>query len=267
MKDTRLHGALPSFNNNALKGVLVENCYFNLTLNAIWASSAPLEILSLSYNFISGSLPDKPDALSSLTFLDVNHNQMQGTLPLSWLQPGNLMSHISILNVGHVWEESQAHTDWKQQLCLKKALYDTDITGQRAAILPALKESLSAFADHTITAGVYNMDYSSWLQSGTALILETLSGLVHVTDNQLTSVKDICANRGSDKVLLIVWLVFLASALLIVAIYAFQCWFRHKTASSSAKCAPPFQPCKLYLLRCMRHSLVLVGLCFITMTW
>ncbi|KAL3133552.1 hypothetical protein ABBQ38_007402 [Trebouxia sp. C0009 RCD-2024] len=235
LKDTRLHGALPSFNNNALKGVLVENCYFNSTLDAIWASSAPLEILSLSYNFISGSLPDKRDALSGLTFLDVNHNQMQGTLPLSWLQPGNLMPHISVLNVGHVWEASQAHTDWKQQLCLKKALYDTDITGQRAAILPALKQSLSAFADHTITASVYNMGYSSWLQSGDALILETLSGLVQVTDNQLTSVKDICANRGSDRVLLIVWLMFVASALVIVAIYAFQCWFRHKEGFKQCK--------------------------------
>lgn len=228
LADTRLHGQLPSFNNSALKGVLAENCYFNSTLDAIWTSSAPLEILSLADNFLSGNLPDDPAALSHLTFLDVGHNKLQGTVPLSWLQAGNLLSHMSVLSVGQVWDESQAHTNWKQQLCLKKTFYDTDITGQRAAVLPALKESLSAFADHAITAQVFNTAYSSWLQSGNALVLETLNVLVQVTDNQLVSVRGICANRGSDRVLVIVWLMFVASALVIVAIYAFGSWFRHK---------------------------------------
>ena len=267
LKNTRLHGALPAFDNNALKGVLVEDCYFNSTLDAIWTSSAPLEILSLSYNFLSGNLPDKPDALSHLTFLDVNHNKMQGTVPLSWLQPGNLLSHMSILNVGHVWEGSQAHTGWKQQLCLKKSLYDTDITGQRAAVLPALKESLSAFAHYGVTAGVFNSGYSSWLQSGSALILETLSVLVQVTDNQLTSVKDICANRGSDRVLIIVWLMFVASVLFIVILMRLDAGSGTMRALCIGKRALPSQACGLYLPCCMRPSMVSGGLCSIIMTW
>ena len=242
LESTRLHGSLPAFNNTALKAVLLKDCYFNSTLNAVWISSAPLEILSLSYNFLSGSLPDSPDALSELTFLDTSHNKMQGTLPLSWLQAHHLMSHISVLNVGTVWEKSQAQTDWRQQLCLKRMFYDTDITGQRAALLPALKQSLSAFTDHTTAAFVYNTDYSSWLQSG--LTLDALNQLVQGTNNQLTSVRDICANRSSDRVLLVVWLVFAACAMTILTIYVAATWVRHKYGSKQLKvwpCCIPMQ--------------------------
>lgn len=237
---TRLHGSLPAFQNTALKALLLKDCYFNSTVDTVWTSSAPLEILSLSYNSFSGSLPDSPDALSELTFLDTSHNKVQGTLLLSWLQARHLMSHISVLNVGNVWENSQEQTDWRQQLCLKRMFYDTDITGQRAALLPALKQSLSVFTDHTTAAFVYNNDYSSWLQSG--VTIDALNQLVQGTDNQLTSVRDICANRSSDRVLLVVWLVFAACALIVLTIYVAASWFRHKDGSKQLNIWPCFLP-------------------------
>ena len=240
LDSTRLHGSLPAFKNTALEAVLLENCYLNSTLDAVWTSSAPLKILSLSYNFFSGSLPDSPDALSQLTFLDVGHNNIHGTLPLSWLQAHHLMSHISVLNVGNVWDKSLAQTDWRQQLCLKRIFYDTDITGQRAALLPALKHNLSASTDHTTAAFVYNNDYASWLQSG--LTVETLNRLVHGTDNQLTSVRDICANRSSDRVLVVVWLVFAACAMTILTMYVAATWVRHKYGSKQLKVWPCLIP-------------------------
>ena len=96
LHSTQLRGPFPAFNNTTLKAILLKDCYFNSTLNTVWTSSAPLEILSLSHNFFSGSLPDSPNALSQLTILDTSHNKMQGTLPLAWLQADHLLSHISL---------------------------------------------------------------------------------------------------------------------------------------------------------------------------
>jgi len=47
----------------------------------------------------------------------------------------------------------------------------------------------------------------------------TLGYLVQDTNNQLTSVKDICANDDSSHVLLSVWLSFLGSCLFVLGVY------------------------------------------------
>ncbi|KAL0021536.1 hypothetical protein WJX77_005413 [Trebouxia sp. C0004] len=80
----------------------MENCSFDSNLGPLWASLAPLQLISLTNNSLSGSLPDIASALSQLRFLNLVDNCLEGTVPLSWLQAGSLLSHISALTVGQV---------------------------------------------------------------------------------------------------------------------------------------------------------------------
>ncbi len=186
----------------------MENCSFDSDLGPLWASSAPLQVISLTNNSLSGSLPDIASALSQLRFLSLANNPLEVTVPLSWLQAGSLLSHISVLNVGQVWEASLAQTNWRQELCLKKYMYDADVTGQQLALLPALMQHLSSIADYTDAARVYNDGLNSWLQSSDYLDVEFEDLL-----------QDICANHDSRKVLLVVWIVFGRCCLLALVAY------------------------------------------------
>jgi hypothetical protein len=218
LANTQLHGTLPSFSNSGLSVIAMENCSFDSNLGPLWASSAPLQLISLTNNSLSGSLPDIASALSQLQFLNLANNRLEGTVPLSWLQEGSLLSHISVLNVGQVWDASLAQTNWRQELCLKKYLYDADVTGQQLALLPTLVQHLSSVADYTDIAGVYNDGLYSWLQSSDYLDVE-FEDLLQNVNSQLASVPDICANHDSRKVLLVVWIVFAGCCLLALMAY------------------------------------------------
>jgi len=117
---TKLHGRVPSFNNSLLAAIMLHSCFFSSDLGLFWSSSAPLLLAKMSNNSLSGSLPEAPDALSQLAFLDLNGNQLQGTVPLSWLHTGRLFSPVSFVNLGSVWQASISLTAWRQQLCLKQ---------------------------------------------------------------------------------------------------------------------------------------------------
>ena len=136
---SNLKGNIPAFNNAALAGLDLNDCKLNGSLGMFWSSSAPLQAVSLSSNHISGSLPDVQGALSELTLLDLSDNQMTGIVALSWLQEGNLVSHVSVLDVGDIWPRSVDLTGWRQQLCLQMDLYDLDVTGQQAKLLPVAR--------------------------------------------------------------------------------------------------------------------------------
>jgi len=220
LHSTHLQGSVPSFNNINLTILSLDSCSFNSSLDELWTSSAPLKIINLSNNSLSGSLPDNAGALDHLISLDLSQNRLEGPVPLSWLQADGFLSHVSFLNVGSVWQGSVALTSWRQQLCLKKNLYDTDVTGQSLALLPTLAQSLP-------DAQLVNENYADEVQFSkkdvyTALIREfsfqVRDGL-QFSNNQLASVRDICANHGSRKVLLIAWLVFGACCLTVVAVY------------------------------------------------
>ena len=220
LANTQLHGTLPSFSNSGLSVITMENCSFDSDLSPLWVSSAPLQLISLTNNSLSGSLPDVASAMSQLRFLNLANNRLEGTVPLSWLQAGSLLSHISVLNVGQVWDASLAQTNWRQELCFKKYLYDADVTGQQLALLPALVQHLSRIADYTNIAGVYNEGLNSWLQSSDYLDAE-FEDLLQDVNSQLASVPDVCANHNSRKVLLVVWIVF--GGCCILALVAYFC--------------------------------------------
>ena len=250
LANTQLHGTLPSFSNSGLSVITVENCSFDSDLGPLWASSAPLQLISLTNNSLSGSLPDIASAMSQLRFLNLANNRLEGTVPLSWLQAGSLLSHISVLDVGQVWHASLAQTDWRQELCLKKYLYDADVTGQQLALLPALMQHLSSVTDYTDIAGVYNEGLNSWLQSGDYLDVE-FQDLLQNVNNQLASVSDICANHDSRKVLLIVWILFGGCCLLALVAYFCACFVTSKPTTVHFALWPCFLPvwtfaCGLY---------------------
>ena len=211
-----LQGNISAYYNATLAGLDLDDCKLDGSLGMFWSSSAPLQAVSLSGNHISGSLPDVPGALSELTLLDLRDNQLTGTLPLSWLQEGHLLLHVSVLDVGDVWQRSVDLTNWRQQLCLQMNLYDLDVTGQQARLLPDKRQSWEIYENNS-NAG--NGNISDWLQEGMALSQYTLEYLVQTTNNQLTSVKDICANDDSSHILLIVCLVFGGSCLFVLAVY------------------------------------------------
>ena len=112
---------------------------------------------ALQDNSISGHLLDSPSPLDQLALLDLQGNPLTGSMPLSWLREGNVLSHISYLDVAGVWPRSIDLNSWRRQLCLNKDLYDPDVTGQQLAVLPALRQRLLD------EASAVNFDTSQWL--------------------------------------------------------------------------------------------------------
>ena len=189
---SNLKGNIPAFNNAALAGLDLNDCKLNGSLGMFWSSSAPLQAVSLSSNHISGSLPDVQGALSELTLLDLSDNQMTGIVALSWLQEGNLVSHVSVLDVGDIWPRSVDLTGWRQQLCLQMDLYDLDVTGQQAKLLPVARHSWESYENnfnYNVDDDFDDVSIPAWLQEDTAVSQWTLGYLAQNTNNQLTSVK------------------------------------------------------------------------------
>lgn len=218
-----LQGPLPGFDNPNLLVIELDGCPLNSTVAALWNSTAPLQLISVANASLFGSLPDLPKALKGTRVLDLGSNHLTGTLPLSWLAVGGLLSHVSDLNVGQLWTRSTDTTDWRQQLCLQKSLYDNDTTGQQLSLLPGFRQNLSDIEDNRQADQSYNDATSSWeafLESGSFISLagESLA-LSDGSANQLVSVRDICSNHNSHVVLLVVWLVFGVCCLLVLAVY------------------------------------------------
>ena len=211
--DARLSGHVPAFNNAILNTLILTNLGLSSGLEVFWNSSAPLALVGLANNSMNGQVPDVPQALRSVVGLDLSHNSLQGNIPLSWLQAGNFLSHVSYLNLGQAWDNSVLQNDWRQTLCLHEDIYRADVTGRQRALLPKLVTSL--VGQDAETAGT---DTSAWVQEG---LSETAAfALTYTFDqgaNQLLSVSSICANPSATRVLLIVWLVFAGCCLAMLA--------------------------------------------------
>ena len=213
---SNLHGTLPAFNNSHLRVLWLNNASLNDTLDAFWGSEAPIQSVFLQNNSIHGFLPDDQGALSDIAYIDLRGNHLQGTVPISWLQEGKFLSHVYYVNVGQAWETSEASNAWRQQVCLQKDLYNTDVTGQQLAEALKLPEQLLTPSYLPPRFDVSALEETLQVDDRYILGFE----LQLASNNQLSSVKKICANRAAAQVLLIVWLSFAASCLLIVAVYA-----------------------------------------------
>ena len=233
---TSLQGKLPAFDNTNLGIFALIGSLINSSLIDLWSSSAPLSILHLYASPICGSLPDVPGLLPQLVFLSLRETNIQGTVPLSWLQAGGLLSHVSYLTLDNVWEDSVADTDWRQRLCLNQDLYGPDVTGKQIAGLPDLRQALLATDDSSeLSPGLNSSAIPSWLQESTAFSSLLVAGQLYGTNNQLASIGDICANHSSRKILLIAWLVFGGCCLIIVALYACLSKYRHRATALSPR--------------------------------
>jgi len=226
-----LQGSVPAFNNAKLGAVLLDNCSSTSGLDAFWTSTAPLLMAALQNNSISGHLWDSPSALDQLALLDLRGNTLLGTVPLSWLREGNMLSHVSYLDVAGAWQRSIDQNNWRQQLCLNKDLYNADVTGQQLAVLPTLQQRLLH------EANAVNFDAKQWLQSGTDQAIAELQAALDPAsnvciNNQLISVTDICANHNADRVLLIVRLVFGGCCLFVTSVYLAARWHTNRHGST-----------------------------------
>ena len=226
---THLSGSLPAFHNINLRGVTMSNCAFKSDLSELWTSSAPLEIVRFANNNIIGSLPESSMMLSKIIGIDVGgpQNHLQGTFPLTWLQPGHFLSHTSWLNVGNVWHRSTASTPWRQELCLHRDFYSADVIRQDLMHLPSITDGFideavdSSFANAPI--GDLQLAYAANLDdtgsTTTVSDAATLAFLLQSDANQLISVMAICANADSKVVLLLLWGAFALCVLLVLCGY------------------------------------------------
>lgn len=207
----------------------MDESHFGGDLSAFWNSTAPLVAASLSGNYIAGSLPDHPATLGQLTFLNLDRNRLQGTVPLSWLHSGQFLSHITFLNVGEVWRRSVALNSWRQALCLEVDLYDADVTGQQLQQIPSLVGGLST---HELDPNHANFtDWTLWVQSNSNVTADIVLQLLQLYHNQLASVRVLCANSSSFRAVLALWLTFVGCCIVIVGAYML---LKHKPVSQPA---------------------------------
>lgn len=215
--DTNISGSVPAFHNTNLSVVEMDDSLFSGDLSAFWNSTAPLVAASLSGNSISGYLPDHPATLDQLTFLNLDQNPLQGTVPLSWLHSGEFLSHITFLNVGEVWRRSVALNSWRQTLCLEVDLYDADVTGQQLLQIPELVGGLSTYELDPNHANF--TDWTSWVQNNSNVTADIVLQLLQLYRNQLASVQVLCANPNSPKLMLALWLTFVGCCIVLVGAY------------------------------------------------
>lgn len=215
--NTNLSGFVPAFHNRNLSVVEMDDSLFSGDLSTFWNSTAPLIAASLSGNSISGYLPDHPATLDQLTFLNLDRNLLQGTVPLSWLHSGEFLSHITFLNVGKVWRKSVTLNSWRQTLCLEMDLYDADVTGQQLLQIPELVGGLST---HELDPNHATFtDWTSWVQNNSNVTADIVLQLLQLYRNQLASVQVLCANPNSPKLMLALWLTFVGCCVVIVSAY------------------------------------------------
>ena len=212
VSNTFAHGTLPSFNNKQLVVLDVDTARFTGGLGPFWVSTAPLVAVSLANKSISGSLPQNSSALHMLLVLNLAGNKLQGTVPLSWMQPGQIISHLLLMSLGHVWDASTKGNSWRQDLCLQQTLYSSDVAGEQ------LKH-----VQEVVTDLVGLNAFNPLLASSAGTVATFMSGS---DQNQLESVKTICANQQVSRLLLIAWLTFAAVIILVLAMYTLlRGWF------------------------------------------
>ena len=230
---TLLQGSFPAFNNTNLSILSLNGSLINSSLSELWSSLAPLSSIQVLDSPISGSLPDLPGVLPQLVFLSLLNTEVEGKIPLSWLEAGGMLSHVSYLSLDNVWEDSVADTDWRQRLCLNQDLYGPDVTGKQVAGLPNLRQFVLTSDDSVPMAqpGVNVSDYSLWLQDSTTFTSATLGDNLLTENNQLTSARGICANHRPEKVLLIAWLVFGSCCLITVGLYVCLSKYRRRSTA------------------------------------
>ena len=215
--NTLLSGPMPAWHNTNLSVVEMDDAHFGPDLWAFWNSTAPLIAASMSGNAISAHLPDNPSHLSQLTFLNLDGNPLQGTVPLSWLHSGEFLSHVTFLNVGKMWGRSLALNSWRQTLCLEKDLYNADVTGQQLLQIPQLVGSLSS---HELDPDQANFtDWTAWVLNNSDVTADIVLQLLQLHHNQLASVEVLCANSSSLKAVIALWLTFAACCVVIVGLY------------------------------------------------
>jgi len=110
---------------------------------------------------------------------------------------------------------------------LEADTYDVDVTGQQVAQLSRLHDQVSSNANQEQDGSLIVIG-DQFRPLKISMEAVTLNRYLLQTDNQLASVRNICANHKSNVVLLVVWLVFGGCALLILGVYILICKYTSK---------------------------------------
>ena len=234
--DTNVDGMVPAFDNANLALLTMANCSLGSTLDLFWNSTAPLTQVDLSWNYITGRLPADAPALRGLQALTLYYNQLQGTLPLSWLQEGGggVLSHMPYMVLGQVWDDSVAKSDWRQDLCLRKDLYAPDVAAKQISQIPALLLQLEGQTDPN--QNLLDSSADGWLQDQLNIAsAQHLTNFLQPGSNQLRDVRSIGANQDAGRWLLALWLAFGGCCIVVVSGYACLQLFDGKSVAAQLK--------------------------------
>lgn len=204
INQSRMSGALPAFHNAKLSIIIADSCNLSGNLDDLWSSTAPLVATLMANNSISGFLPENETGMPHLGYLDLDNNQLQGTLPLPWLEPGKVVSHLNQINLGHVWQQSEKDLTWKQGLCLRKDIYDANLAYESMVQVTGIVSNM------IITPSYVQQLNSQW---------GNVFWMFQEFSSQLLSVTLICANSNAPTVLMAMWLAFAAILIANLLLY------------------------------------------------
>lgn len=188
-----------------LKGLHLNSILLTCIVHAqVFSSTAPLLATLMANNSISGYLPQNASALPQLAYLDLNGNQLQGTLPLSWLEPGQLVSHVNQINLGDIWKQSQKSVEWKRGLCLRADIYNAQLAYEKIQHVTGVIASMIVFPSYVLALT------SQW---------GNVFSMFQAFSSQLVMVQSICANDNAPTVLMGMWVAFAGLVIINLVLY------------------------------------------------
>ena len=247
--------------NNSLTGNMLQ-------LGSLTSGTRGLELLDLSYNHISGSLPHNlPPNLSILNFsnnalvgtlpsswsnlkmasLKLDNNQLTGTLPPSWSAWGSNTDNSIQVSIKNTSLHGSMPRQWVEQFCLAIVEYSEAQVLFQPSLLPSY--SAGVYRGEAIEAGSQLFGPLIQLPAQQASINVTLASKTYSFD--YNNPDSVCGIDNAPRNAAVLWGVFAA---LLATILSVILWLICKPGSQGCVCSTIVMHDKL-------HFVKLVGNC------